>query len=96
MAAPLTALAGWARPGEGPRLELVGDGALAYAAAFESALGARVRVMTPVPALSPAVAVLAARAARAGLAVPPGGVRPLYVRRPDAELARERREKQAR
>ena len=42
--------------------------------------------------LAAVVAELAEAAAARGLAGPPHAVRPLYVRRPDAELARERAE----
>ncbi len=70
----------------------VGDGALAYRALIEQ--GARGRawaVLPEVPMLAAAIAAIARRRASAGEATPPHGVRPLYVRRPDAELARDRK-----
>jgi len=70
------------------RLLLAGDGALAYRAAAEAGFPGAAFV-DPVPPLTPAIARLAER--RAGLAVAPHAVRPVYVRRPDAELARDRR-----
>jgi tRNA threonylcarbamoyladenosine biosynthesis protein TsaB len=76
-------------PGEGPELLLVGDGALAYRDLVQAGLP-RARVVEPVPPLAPSIAALAGRRAAAGLAGPPHAVRPVYVRRPDAELARER------
>ena len=45
------------------------------------------------PPLAPIIAVLAWRRALAGELPPPHAIRPLYVRRPDAELARDRRQK---
>ena len=42
------------------------------------------------PLLAGAIGRLAARAAR-GAAIDPAGVRPLYVRRPDAEIERDRK-----
>ncbi len=71
-------------------VHFVGDGALAYARAIHewpSAAGASVEAP---PLLAPAVAeIAAARAARGG-AVRPHAIVPVYVRRPDAELAKER------
>jgi tRNA A37 threonylcarbamoyladenosine modification protein TsaB len=49
------------------------------------------RVLESVPPLAPAIAAIAQRRAEQGLAVPPHAVKPVYVRRPDAELARDRR-----
>lgn len=63
----------------------IGDGAVLYAAAA----GARGRVMAA-PALAGAIGLMAAHPARAGEAVDPAGLQPLYIRRPDAEVARER------
>jgi tRNA A37 threonylcarbamoyladenosine modification protein TsaB len=45
--------------------------------------------MTSTPPLAPAIARLAL--AHPERAVPPHAVVPIYIRRPDAELARERR-----
>jgi hypothetical protein len=46
--------------------------------------------MAPTP-LAGAVGRMAIARARLGEAVDPGEVRPIYVRRPDAEIDRERR-----
>ena len=51
--------------------------------------GAR-RVADPAPPLAPAIARLAEEHFRQHGALSPGAVRPLYVRRPDVELARDR------
>lgn len=70
----------------------IGDGALAYRGTIEGAARGRAWTLVPeVPKLAPAIASIARRRAIEGAATPPHGVRPLYVRRPDAELAREER-----
>ena len=65
-----------------------GDGAVRYHAIIAAALGARAGIQS-------AAAPLAAEAGRIAAthperAVTPGAVIPIYVRRPDAELARDR------
>jgi tRNA threonylcarbamoyladenosine biosynthesis protein TsaB len=75
--------------GDAPVL-FAGDGAVRYKAAIDVAFGERAVVLTRVPALADAIGERAEAAAARGLAGPPHAVRPLYVRRPDAELARER------
>ena len=67
---------------------LVGDGAVRYRGAIESALGARGTVIAP-PPLAGLVGQLAA--AHPDRAVLPHAVIPVYVRKPDVELARDRR-----
>jgi tRNA threonylcarbamoyladenosine biosynthesis protein TsaB len=62
----------------------VGDGAVKYRDRL------RQRVVEPTPLIAGAVARLAWDRFEAGEAPPPHAIRPLYVRRPDAELARER------
>jgi tRNA threonylcarbamoyladenosine biosynthesis protein TsaB len=71
-----------------PRVRFTGDGAVRYAAAIRSALGDRAHIDADAPVLAGAVAEIAA--ADPGRAVGPHAVVPLYVRRPDAELARDR------
>ncbi len=63
----------------------VGDGAVRY----RCLIGPE-RVVEPTPLLAGAIATLAHERARAGELPPPHAIRPLYVRRPDAELARDR------
>ena len=65
-----------------------GDGAVRYEAAIRAAAGARVGV-AGAPPLAGTVARLAF--AQRQRAVPPHAIVPIYVRRPDAELARDRR-----
>jgi tRNA A37 threonylcarbamoyladenosine modification protein TsaB len=63
----------------------VGDGAVLYAA--DIARESSANVVAPPPNLAGAIGLLAVD--RASQALEPSGVRPLYVRRPDAELARD-------
>jgi tRNA threonylcarbamoyladenosine biosynthesis protein TsaB len=77
----------WIANGWVPAL-FTGGGAELYAEAIGTALpSARV---VAAPALASAVAVLALRRARAGDLPHPAALQPLYVRKPDAELAREK------
>ena len=69
---------------------VVGDGALRYASVLNGAAGTEVTTLAP-PPIAPAIARIAGRRAEAGEGSLPHAIRPLYVRRPDAELARERR-----
>ncbi len=66
----------------------VGDGVETYR---DEALALGGRLLAPTPALAPLVAALGARMADADLAGSPHALRPVYVRRSDAELARDRR-----
>jgi tRNA threonylcarbamoyladenosine biosynthesis protein TsaB len=71
----------------------VGDGADSCRDLIERTLGGFARFADPVtPLLSGTIARLATDMARAGHLPPPHAIRPLYVRRPDAELARDARE----
>jgi len=62
-----------------------GDGATLYA----NLLGAAI-VVVQTPPLAGLIGRLASGVARDGSTVAPAGVQPLYVRRPDAEVARDR------
>ena len=86
--APSTVLA---RVGSGP-VTFIGEGAGSYRAAIETTLGNRARVADPAaPPLAATIAIMAAGTVDAGHRPPPHAIRPLYVRRPDAELARDAR-----
>jgi ribosomal-protein-alanine N-acetyltransferase len=85
---PAGTLAAWAAALAGAAVDFVGDGAAAHAGALEGVLPGGARVILPVPPLAAAIAGIAVR--RRSEAGPPHRIRPLYVRRPDAELARER------
>jgi tRNA threonylcarbamoyladenosine biosynthesis protein TsaB len=68
-----------------------GDGAAMYRATISAVLGHRAEFTEPVaPLLAGAMGTLAAREFRAGQRPLPHAIRPLYVRRSDAELARDR------
>jgi len=68
-----------------------GDGAAMYRATISAALGNHAEFTEPVaPLLAGAMGTLAAREFRAGQRPLPHAIRPLYVRRSDAELARDR------
>jgi tRNA threonylcarbamoyladenosine biosynthesis protein TsaB len=63
---------------------VVGDGAVLYAGALPEG----VRVIEP-PLLAPIIGAIAIDRARYGGDVDPAAVQPLYVRRPDVEIARD-------
>jgi tRNA threonylcarbamoyladenosine biosynthesis protein TsaB len=73
----------------GSAIRFAGDGAVKYRAIIEARLGSAAGIPAAVPALAGAIATIAAR--EPDRAVRPHAVVPLYVRRPDAELARDRR-----
>jgi tRNA threonylcarbamoyladenosine biosynthesis protein TsaB len=76
----------------GESVAFIGDGAVQYREQIErTRLPAR--IIDPVPLLAPALARLGRRRAAAGAAGPPHALQPLYVRRPDAELDRQRQAK---
>jgi tRNA threonylcarbamoyladenosine biosynthesis protein TsaB len=65
---------------------IVGDGAVVYA----NHINDKARVVAP-PALAGTIGLMAIARASAGESVDPAGVQPLYVRRPDAEIAKDRK-----
>lgn len=68
----------------------IGDGARTYHDEIHNAMGQAGRIaITPTPLLAGTIATLAA--VKAGVYSPPHAIRPLYVRRTDAELARDAR-----
>jgi tRNA threonylcarbamoyladenosine biosynthesis protein TsaB len=67
-----------------------GDGAALYCDVIRRALGDRARFTEPIaPLLAGAMGEIASEGWRAGRRPAPDAIRPLYVRRPDAELARD-------
>lgn len=76
--------------GEGESILFVGDGALAYAELIRRGLP-HATVCADVPPLAPFVAQLAEAQGGSRESFSPGALRPIYLRRPDAELARDRR-----
>jgi tRNA threonylcarbamoyladenosine biosynthesis protein TsaB len=85
---PEETLDAWTAAMGSGQVQFAGDGAVRYAPAIRDRLADRALVPVEVPAVAGAIGVLAA--ADAGRAVSPHAVVPLYVRRPDVELARER------
>jgi tRNA threonylcarbamoyladenosine biosynthesis protein TsaB len=88
VSAPPATLERWEPTLAGKPVAFIGDGALAYADVIRAALPSAV-IVPSVPPLAPAIARLARDRAGDGI-TPPHALRPLYVRRPDAELARDR------
>jgi tRNA threonylcarbamoyladenosine biosynthesis protein TsaB len=89
--APDVTLARWAaRPVS--RLVLAGDGVALYGELVARHLGraALLSACLPLAPLAQMIAVLGTHRAASGRAGSPAAVRPIYVRRPDAELARDR------
>src|SRR5262249_6055873 len=83
---PRAIFAEWRTRGVVPQV-VIGDGAVRYAAAIAE-LDAAVGVGPDAP-LAGVIGLIALERARRGEAVPPAGIQPVYVRRPDAELARD-------
>ncbi len=87
---PAGILAAWAPDLAGAAAEFVGDGAVTHEGALETLVPGGARIILPVPPLAAAIAAIALR--RRSEAGPAHRIRPLYVRRPDVELIRERRQ----
>ena len=87
--APAEILARWAGDGAMPKT-FAGDGALAYRDQILAAAPGT-RLVDPVPPLAPAVAALADRHVQQHGTSPPDAIRPIYIRRSDVELARDRK-----
>jgi tRNA threonylcarbamoyladenosine biosynthesis protein TsaB len=85
---PVSTIERWNDRLTGGALTVIGDGAALYGPALDRASSASCRVL-PAPLLAGAIGRIAVERARRGRTVGPGGVQPLYVRRPDAEVARE-------
>ena len=83
---PVETLAAWGREVSGPEpARFVGDGAVRYADVIRSKLGEKIAILQP-PPLAGIIGLIAA--GNPERAVTPHGVVPIYIRRPDAELAR--------
>jgi tRNA threonylcarbamoyladenosine biosynthesis protein TsaB len=90
VASPEQTLDGWASTAFVPDA-FVGDGARLYWGVIRGRCpGAVLDELTDAPSLAGALALMAADRAARGETVTPAGVQPLYVRRPDAEAARDR------
>ena len=74
------------------RTVFIGDAVPMYADLIRRTLGdLAVLSDPPAPALAATIAQMATRTGRAGAHPAPDDIRPLYIRRPDAELARDAR-----
>jgi tRNA threonylcarbamoyladenosine biosynthesis protein TsaB len=89
--APASVLDRWQSLTNGRPISVAGDGVTRYRELLAERLGDRFRPVEPLPPLAPTIARIAAREAVAGHAVAPHAIRPIYVRRPDAELARDKK-----
>jgi len=86
---PGSVLIRWQRFLTHGRPRFVGDGAALYAGHIQAA-HPDAAIVQPGP-LAGAIGRLAVGHARTGAAIEPAAIRPLYVRRPDAEVARDKR-----
>jgi tRNA threonylcarbamoyladenosine biosynthesis protein TsaB len=86
---PVEILARWAREGTIPET-FAGDGALAYRDLILAA-SPGIRVVDPVPPLAAAVARLAEVHVQEHGVSSPDAIKPIYIRRSDVELARDRK-----
>jgi tRNA threonylcarbamoyladenosine biosynthesis protein TsaB len=86
---PASTLARWLGPLAAVPLVFAGDGAVMYAGDISRAVPAA--HIVPPPLLAGAVGRLAASRASRGETIEPTALLPLYVRRPDVEVAREGR-----
>lgn len=87
-AAPRTLIDEWRTQLQGGRSIFIGDAVERDAAIISAIVGSETRL----PAiLAPEIARLGRRMAERGQAGPPHALEPIYVRRPDAEIERERR-----
>jgi tRNA threonylcarbamoyladenosine biosynthesis protein TsaB len=86
---PSSMLARWSAGLGRSQVTWIGDGATGYADTIAGEVGP-VSILPHQP-LAGAIGRIAVARARRGRAVHPAAVRPLYVRRPDAEIDRERR-----
>ncbi len=77
---------------EGQQTLFTGDGAAVFESRIRAILGETARFTTPIaPPLAGAVATLAGQAFRRGDRPLPHAIRPIYVRRSDAEIAADRK-----
>jgi tRNA threonylcarbamoyladenosine biosynthesis protein TsaB len=87
-ATPTATLSMWRTATGSGEVLFAGDGACRYRDVITATIGDRARILEPVPGLAGIIGRIAAR--NVERAVLPHAVVPIYVRRSDAELARER------
>ena len=88
---PVALLDTWADTLATHRVWVIGDGVAPYRSVLAGRLGPGSRTMHETPPLAGIMAVMASLEPWCRQTVAPHALRPVYVRRPDAELARERR-----
>ena len=86
---PVKTIGRWQTLVADQRVRVMGDGAALFADVI--AREARSWRVVPTVPLAGALGRLAVAKARRGETVDPAGLQPLYIRRPDAEVARDRR-----
>ncbi|MBI3264498.1 MAG: tRNA (adenosine(37)-N6)-threonylcarbamoyltransferase complex dimerization subunit type 1 TsaB [Acidobacteria bacterium] len=87
---PVRTLDRWRQLAGDRPIGFIGEGALRYRDIIGGHFARQALITAAAPALAAVLAEIAARRAVAGEAVAPHAVRPVYVRRPDAEIARDR------
>ncbi len=90
-AVPTAVLDGWAGRLRRRSAWVIGDGVAASRSLLDTRLGPGSRLFDETPSLAATMAAMAVQAPWRDRAGAPHALRPVYVRRPDAELARERR-----
>ena len=88
---PVALLDAWADTLAMHRVWVIGDGVAVYRSVLADRLGPGSRTIHDTPPLAGVMAVMASVEPWCRQAVAPHALRPVYVRRSDAELARERR-----
>jgi tRNA threonylcarbamoyladenosine biosynthesis protein TsaB len=88
---PATTLTRWGSRLRGTVVTFVGNGAVQYADDISRCARPDWQVLRDIPLIAGAIGRMAAVRAARGEAIHPAAVQPLYVRRPDAEIDRERK-----
>ena len=88
---PAALLDAWASTFATRRVWVIGDGIPECRRLLDDRLGPGSRAIEDTPPLAGVMAVMASAEPWPGRAVAPHALRPIYVRRPDAELVRDRR-----
>ncbi len=94
-AVPTAVLDGWVHRLRHRSVWVIGDGVAASRSLLDARLGAGSRRFDEVPSLARAMAAMATLAPWRARTGAPHALRPVYVRRPDAELARDRRRQES-
>ena len=89
--APEKVLDDWAEQLAGRTVAFGGDGIASSRSLLEARFGERAVLSDRLLPLAPILARLAAECADRGETMTPHAIQPVYVRRPDAEIARDRR-----